>query len=80
MVKVRERAKENKNQDLKAFENAADKTPPQDDMRKNAPKKYKSITIHFNRYEFDKIEAECAETGQSKLSYIRQAILDSFDK
>jgi len=80
MVKVRERETEDKKQKLKAFENAADKTPTNEDIRPNAPRKYKSITIHFNRYEFDRITEECEETGQSKLSYIRQAINTKFNE
>jgi len=78
MVKQRERAENKTN--LTAFENGADKSPVESDMRPNAPKKYKSMTIHFNAYEFDRISAACNETGQSKLSYIRDAINTSLDK
>jgi len=78
MSKIRER--EVTPEKIEAFANGADKTPDELDRRPNAPKKYKSMTIHFNAYEFERIESACNETGQSKLSFIRDAINKNLNK
>ncbi|CCQ49504.1 hypothetical protein WH8501_30695 (plasmid) [Crocosphaera watsonii WH 8501] len=40
-----------------------------------APRKYKSIAVPFNEYEFAKLEWLCEQTGMSKNALIRYLIL-----
>lgn len=40
-----------------------------------APRKYKSIAVPFNEYEFAKLEWLCKQTGMSKNALIRYLIL-----
>ena len=40
-----------------------------------APRKYKSIAVPFNEYEFNKLEWLCEQTGMSKNALIRYLIL-----
>jgi len=68
-----------KEADINKFANGADKTPVDADRRPNAPKKYKTINVHLNLYEFEKLEAACEATGESKLGYIRKVLLESLD-
>ncbi len=71
--------------DIEQFANNADKPvraelTPKTDNHPLAPRKYKSITMPFNLYEFDRIASHCEKTRESKQGFIRQAILDALDK
>jgi len=80
MVKVRQPASaktKTELEKLEAFENGADKDIldlPTIDIRQNATRKYKSITMPFNYYEFERLAKHCEKTGIKKQTFIRQAI------
>jgi len=70
---------------IEKFANEADKPEkeeltPKTDNHPLAPRKYKSITLPFNLYEFERIAEHCDKTRESKQGFIRQAILDALDK
>jgi len=70
---------------IEKFANEADKPEkeeltPKTDNHRLAPRKYKSITLPFNLYEFERIAKHCEKTRESKQGFIRQAILDALDK
>lgn len=44
-------------------------------LNPRAKRDYKSILVPFNEYEFNELEKLCVETGRSRLSLIRYAIL-----
>ena len=67
------------------FANEADKPAkenltPENDNHPLAPRKYKSITLPFNLYEFERIAAYCGKTRESKQGFIRRAILEALHK
>ena len=42
----------------------------------HAPHNFKSLRLPFNEYEWDVLEEGCAITGRSKLSLLREALLE----
>ena len=44
------------------------------DLNPKAPRKYKSIAMHFNRYEFERLDDAVANTDMGKSKFIRAAL------
>ena len=74
MVKRRDRIQHISDADVERFAREADSDQPSS-LDPKAPRKYKSIAIPFNEYEFKKLEFVCDKTGRSKNSLIRYLIL-----
>ena len=65
-------------QDIEKFASLADESLNRESATKpnpRAPRKYKSIAIPFNQYEFEKLEWLCEQSGMSKNAVIRYLIL-----
>jgi predicted HicB family RNase H-like nuclease len=45
-----------------------------------APRKYKSIALQFNKYEFDRLEVAATKAGISKNAFIRNALEAAYKK
>lgn len=41
-----------------------------------APRKYKTMTIPFNRFEFETLEAAADKAGRAKMDFMRRAMLE----
>ena len=42
----------------------------------NAPRKFNSLTIPFNQYEWEMLEEGCEQARQSKSSLLREAMIE----
>ena len=65
-------------QEIEKFASLADDGKSKDSATRpnpRAPRKYKSIAVPFNEYEFEKLEWICEQTGMSKNAVIRYLIL-----
>jgi hypothetical protein len=73
---VRKRSKQQ--QDLNDFVSAADK--PEGALDPKAPRKYKSITVPMNEYEYNKLVAAAEQADRGLLDFIRQSLKASIKK
>ena len=42
-----------------------------------APRKFKTITIPFNRYEYETLEAAADKAGRAKMDFLRRSMLEA---
>ena len=49
-------------------------TNPLENLSPKAPRKYKTITLQFNRYEFDRLDSAVAASDLKKGEFIRAAL------
>lgn len=66
------------NEQIEQFAAGADTAQPvaKAVVNPRAKRDHKSICVPFNEYEFSVLEKLCVETGRSRLSLIRFAILE----
>ena len=74
MVRKRSTAK----QDINDFVAAADK--PEGALDPRAPRKYKSITVPMNEYEYNRLVAAAEEADRGLLDFIRQSLKTAIKK
>ena len=54
-------------------------TNPLDNLSPKAPRKYKTITLQFNRYEFERLDDAVNKSGFKKSEFIRDALAEACD-
>ena len=54
---------------------AGAETDEQPTLDPNAPRSHKALSMHFNEYEWNRLESACQKTGRSKLNFLRRAML-----
>jgi len=53
---------------------------PLTDDRPNAPRKYTTLTIPFNKHEFEQLELASEKTGEAKFALIREGLQLIYEK
>lgn len=53
---------------------------PLENSDPKAPRKYKTITLPFNKYEFDRLDAAVVASGMGKNAFIREALETAYKK
>lgn len=53
---------------------------PLENSDPKAPRKYKTITLPFNKYEFDRLDAAVVASGMGKNEFIREALETAYKK
>lgn len=69
MVKKRERKPS-----VKQFIESSSVEAKPDAMEEDAPRKYKTIGLQFNKFEYDRLDAAAKKTKRSKNSIIREGL------
>ena len=60
---------------VEAFANMADGETKEIVLDKNAPRKFKTISVPFNEYEYEELLKGVNLSGRTKLNFIRYAML-----
>jgi len=80
MVKRREQKlntekKEPTAEEIEAFANMADGATTKIVLDKNSPRKFKTISLPFNEYEYEELLKGVNLSGRTKLNFVRYAML-----